>query len=79
MGLQPKVQRAVKENLHPGGLMWGSAGSSCVAPIIFGHLLRPGFEISPCARAGPKAAAAGDEEVGLPGELVRPQYAVVPS
>jgi hypothetical protein len=47
--------------------------------LTFGRLLWPGLSFSPHARAEPKAAAAGDEEVGLPGELVMPQYAVVPS
>jgi hypothetical protein len=39
--------------------------------FISGRLLPPGFEFFSRARAGPKAAAVGDEEVGLPGELVR--------
>ena len=46
-------------------------------PFTFGRNLRPGFELSPRARAGPTAAAAGDEEVGLPGELDRAQRAIV--
>ncbi len=39
-------------------------------PFTFGHILRPGFEFSPRARAGPGAAAVEDEGFGLPGVLV---------
>jgi hypothetical protein len=45
--------------------------------FTFGCQPRPGFEFSPHARAGPKAAAVGDEECNLLGELVRAQHAVV--
>jgi hypothetical protein len=45
--------------------------------VHFGHLLRPGIEFSPCAHEGPKAAAVGDEEFGLTGELVSAQHAVI--
>ncbi len=37
----------------------------------------PVLSFSPYACAGPKAAAAGNVEVGLPGELVRAQRAVI--
>jgi hypothetical protein len=40
-------------------------------PSTFGHILRPGFEFSPCARARPEAAVVDDKGVGLPGELFR--------
>ncbi len=40
-------------------------------PFTFGCILWPGFEISPCACARPKAAVVDDEGVGLPGELFR--------
>jgi hypothetical protein len=46
-------------------------------PFTFGFNLQPGFEISPRARAGPRAAALADEGVGLSGELVSAQQAVV--
>jgi hypothetical protein len=46
-------------------------------PFTFGHNLWPGFELSPCARAGPRIAAVGDEGVGLSDELVSAQHAVV--
>ncbi len=35
------------------------------------------FQASPSACAGPKAAVAEDEGVGLPGELVRAQHTVI--
>jgi hypothetical protein len=41
-------------------------------PFTFGW-----FRASPRAHAGPKAAAVDGEGVGLPGELVRAQHAVV--
>jgi hypothetical protein len=34
-------------------------------PFTFGRILRPGFEFSPRARAGPRAAAVEDEGFGL--------------
>jgi hypothetical protein len=37
--------------------------------FTFGHLLWLGFDFFPRALAGPKAVAAGNEEVSLPGEL----------
>ncbi len=40
-------------------------------PFTFGHILRPGFEFSPCACDWPRASVVGDEGVGLPGELFR--------
>ncbi len=39
-------------------------------PFTFGRILQPGFEFSPRARAGPKAAAVEGEGFGLPGVLV---------
>jgi hypothetical protein len=41
-------------------------------PFTFGCILRPGFEFSPHAHAGPEAAVVDDEGVSLPGELFRP-------
>jgi hypothetical protein len=51
-------------------LSWGPHSLSAVnyGPVS-------SFSLS--ARAGPKAAAVGDEEVGLPSELVRAQHAVI--
>jgi hypothetical protein len=46
-------------------------------PFTFGRNLRPSFVFSPCAHAGPRAAAVGDEDVGLTGKLVRAQHAAV--
>jgi hypothetical protein len=45
-------------------------------PFTFGCNLRPGFKFSPFACAGPRAAALGDEGVGLSGELVSAQHAI---
>ncbi len=53
VGLQLKVQQAVKEINHPGEPLWGSAHSIHVTPIHFRHLLQPGFQFSPRAHAGP--------------------------
>ncbi len=39
-------------------------------PFTFGRILRPGFEFSPCAHAGPRDAAVEDERFGLSGVLV---------
>jgi hypothetical protein len=46
-------------------------------PFTFGKNLWPGFEFFPCAHARPRAAASGDEEVGLSNELVSAQHATV--
>jgi hypothetical protein len=46
-------------------------------PFTFASNLWPGFEFSPHTRAGPRAAALGDEGVGLSGELVKAQHTVV--
>jgi hypothetical protein len=74
---QQKVQCAVKEIWHPGEPPWGSARSSLRPPFTFGRNLRPSFEFSPCALAGPRAAAVENEGVGLSGVLVSAQDAVV--
>ncbi len=55
----------------------GLARSSREAPIHLRPQLTAQFRASPHARAGPKAVAVDDEGVGLPGELVRAQHAVV--
>jgi hypothetical protein len=56
----------------------GAQHVQVVWPLFtFCRQLRPGFKFSPPAHAGPKAAASGDEGVGLPGELVRVHHAVV--
>jgi hypothetical protein len=39
-------------------------------PFTFCCILRPGFQFSPRARAGPRAAVVEDEGFGLPGVLV---------
>jgi hypothetical protein len=62
---------------HPGELPWGSARSSREAPIHFRRNLRPGFELPHVHMLGPKAAASEAKGVGLPGELVRAQQAVI--
>ncbi len=56
--------------LCPGEPPWGSAHSSREAPSTFGHIVRPGFEFSPRARAGPRAAVVKDEGFVLSGVLV---------
>jgi hypothetical protein len=68
-GPQQKVQCAVKENCQPCELPWGSA---CCreAPIHFRLQFMAQFQVSPCARAGPRAAAVEGEGVGLSGVLV---------
>ncbi len=38
-------------------------------PFTFGHIVRPGFEFSPRACAGPRAAVVEDEGFALPGVL----------
>jgi hypothetical protein len=70
-----------QESYHPGEPLWGSAHSSHEAPIPFRpHFaaMRPGFEFSPCARAGPEAAVVVDEGVSVPGELFRPSRCCPP-
>jgi hypothetical protein len=66
-----------KENFRPRVPPWGSAWSSREAPIHILPETTAWFTFSPRARAVPKAAAVGYEEVTLPGELVRAQNAVV--
>ncbi len=46
-------------------------------PVDFRPQFTAWFWDSPCARAGPKAAAVKDEGVGLPGKLGRAQHAVI--
>ncbi len=77
VGPKLKVQHAVKENFYPGELPWAQR-----APVMRPHSLSAvnyglASSFSPCARVRPKAAAVGDKEVGLPGQLVRAQHAVV--
>jgi hypothetical protein len=56
----------------------GAQHAPAVRPLFtFSHNLQPGFEFSPHARAGPRAAALGDEGVSLSGELVSAQHTVV--
>jgi hypothetical protein len=76
-GPQLKVQRVVKEICHPSKPPWGSACSSREAPIHLRPQLMAWFEFSPRAGATPKAAAVGDDEVGLSGELVIVELAVI--
>jgi hypothetical protein len=57
---------------------WGAQHTPVVRPpFTFGCNLWSGFKFSPGAHARPRAAAVGDDEVGLFGELVRAQHAVV--
>ncbi len=46
-------------------------------PFTFGCKQQSGFKLPTHARVNPMAAVVGDEEVSLPGELLRAQYAVV--
>jgi hypothetical protein len=46
-------------------------------PYTFGRNLQLSFDFSPHARAGPRAAALGDEGVCLPSGLFSAQHAVV--
>jgi hypothetical protein len=46
-------------------------------PFTFGHNLRPGFEFSPHARAGPRAAALDNKGASLSDQLVSAQHAVI--
>ncbi len=62
-------------NRHPGEPPWGQHAPVVRPPFTFGRNLR--FRASPCARAGPKAAAVKVEGVGLSGELDIVQHTVV--
>jgi hypothetical protein len=55
----------------------GQHASIAWPPFTFRWQLRPVFEFSPLASAGPKAAAVGNKDVGLSGELVRAQHTVI--
>ncbi len=55
----------------------GQHASIAWPPFTFRWQLRPVFEFSPLAPAGPKAAAVGNKDVGLSGELVRAQHTVI--
>jgi hypothetical protein len=48
-------------------------------PFTFSRNIRPGFKLPPYAHADLTVAVVGDEEDGLPGELIRAQHAVVSS
>ncbi len=49
----------------------GAQHAPVVRPLsTFGRIVRLGFEFSPCARAGPRAAVVKDEGFVLPGVLV---------
>ncbi len=51
----------------------GAQHAPVVRPLFtFGRILQPGFELSPHARAGPRAAVRDYERVCVPGELFRP-------
>jgi hypothetical protein len=69
-------QRAVKRAAIPVNHRGAQHVPVVRPPSTIGHLLQPGFEFSPHARAGPKAAVVDDEGVGLPGELFS-RHAVV--
>jgi hypothetical protein len=65
-------QRAVKRAAIPVNRCGAQHIPVVRPPFIFDRILRPGFEFSPRARAGPEAAVVDDEGVGLPGKLFRP-------
>jgi hypothetical protein len=56
----------------------GAQHAPVVRPLFtFGRNLRPGFEFCTCACARPVVADLGDKGVGLSGELVSAQHAIV--
>ncbi len=65
-------QRAVKRAAIPVDRRGAQHVPGVRPPSTFSRILRPGFEFSPRARAGPEAAVVDDEVVGLPGKLFRP-------
>jgi hypothetical protein len=62
---------------HPIEPLRGSARSSREAHIHFWLYFTARFRAFPRTHAGPKAAAVGNEGVGLPGKLEKVQHAVV--
>ncbi len=69
-------QRAVKRAAIPVNRRGVQHVPVVRPPSTFGRMLRPSFELSPHARAGPKAAVVDDEGVSLHGELFS-RHAVV--
>jgi hypothetical protein len=79
VGPQQQDQSACsQESCLPGGPPWGQHVPGVRPPSTFGRILLPGYEFSPHARAGPKAAVVDDEGVGFPGELFRPSRCYPP-
>jgi hypothetical protein len=76
-GPQPKAGMRCGKSCHPGEPPWGSHAPVMGAPIHFRLPCAARFLSSPCARAGPNAAAVEDEGVGLPGKLSRTQHAAI--
>jgi hypothetical protein len=72
VGPQQQDQRAVKRAAIPVNRRGAQHVPVVMPPFNFGRILRPSFEFSSCARAGPEAAVEDDEGIDLPGELFRP-------
>jgi hypothetical protein len=79
MGRYLMVQRAVKENSITVKYCWAQH-----VPVVWPHSLLAVYyslvlSSAPRACAGPKAVVVGNEEVGVPDELVRAQHTVISS
>ncbi len=74
---QLKVQHAVKEVCYVIELPWGSVWSNLVAPVYFLPPRAPWFWAFSKCMCRAKAAAIGNEEVGLLGELISAQHAII--
>jgi hypothetical protein len=70
VGPQRRVQRAMKYFSVPVNRRGAQHAPVVRPPSTFGRIVWPGFEFSPHARAGPRAAVVKDEGFVLPGVLV---------
>jgi hypothetical protein len=68
-----------RRDLPSQWILWSSACALVKESsfFTFGHLIQPSFEVFPRACARPKTTAVGNEQVGLPDELIRTQDTVV--
>jgi hypothetical protein len=71
VGPQQQDQRAVKRAAIPVNRHGVQHMPVVRPPFTFGRILRPSFEFSSRAPAGPQAAVVDDERVGLSDELFR--------
>ncbi len=71
VGTQQGVQSAIKRTAILVNRHGAQHAQVVRPPFTFGRILWPGFEFSPRAQAGPRAAVVDDEGVSLPGELFR--------